>query len=99
METAVHPMGTFNANPISLAACSAKSFRELEKPGVCDHDRLNKRLIAGVNEIACKNHLTLFCSGSGSIWQIAFGVDKRLRDYREVSRSTRLPISTSERNV
>ncbi len=44
MEAGVHPGGTFNANPISIAACKA-TIRELEKPGIYKQmARLTKKL-------------------------------------------------------
>jgi glutamate-1-semialdehyde 2,1-aminomutase len=83
MEAGVHPVGTFNANPISIAACQA-TIKELEKPGVYDHmARLTRRLTEGINEIAKKTKITLYCSGTQSIWQIAFGISERMNDFRD----------------
>jgi glutamate-1-semialdehyde 2,1-aminomutase len=83
METGVHPVGTFNANPIAVAACRA-TINELEKPGVYERmSRLTKRLTEGVTEIAKKKGVALYCGGEGSIWQLAFGITKRMNDYRD----------------
>lgn len=79
----VHPVGTFNANPISIAACQA-TIKELEKPGIYDHmARLTKRLTEGVNEIAKRRNITLYCEGVASIWQLAFGIRERMSDFRD----------------
>jgi glutamate-1-semialdehyde 2,1-aminomutase len=83
MESGVRPRGTFNANPISIAACKA-ALKELEKPGIYDHmERLTKKLIDRINEIAKKKNITLFSDGVGSIWQVAFGISERMNDYRD----------------
>lgn len=79
----VHPVGTFNANPISIAACKA-TIKELEKPGIYDHmATLTKRLTEGINEMAKKRNITLYCEGVESIWQLAFGIRERMSDFRD----------------
>jgi glutamate-1-semialdehyde 2,1-aminomutase len=83
MASGVSPRGTFNANPLSIAACRA-TIGELEKPGVYGNmERLTKRLTDGINEIAKKRDIALFCSGIPSIWQIAFGITEKMNDYRD----------------
>lgn len=83
MQADVYPGGTFNANPVSLAACKA-TIKELEKPGIYDHmARLTKKLTAGINEIAKKTNMTLYCGGIESIWHLAFGIRERMDDFRD----------------
>jgi glutamate-1-semialdehyde 2,1-aminomutase len=83
METGVHPVGTFNANPIAVAACTA-TINELEKPGVYERmSGLTKRLTEGVTEIAERKGIALYCGSEGSIWQLAFGITERMKDYRD----------------
>jgi glutamate-1-semialdehyde 2,1-aminomutase len=83
MDSGVSPRGTFNANPVSIAACKA-TISELEKPGVYENiGKLTKKLTDGIREIARKKKLTLFTDGIASIWQVAFGVSERLEDYRD----------------
>ena len=83
METGVHPTGTFNANPIAVAACKA-TIAELEKPGVYDHmARLTRGLTDGITEIAEEKGISLYCGGEESIWQLAFGIKERMNDYRD----------------
>jgi len=83
MEAGVHPTGTFNANPIAVAACKA-TIAELEKPTVYDHmARLTRRLTEGITEIAKEKDISLYCGGEESIWQLAFGIKERMNDYRD----------------
>lgn len=83
MESDVHPVGTFNANPISIAACLA-TLHELEKPRTYDHmARLTRNLTSGITEIAAQKDITLYCAGVASIWQIEFGIKEGMRDYRD----------------
>jgi len=93
----VHPGGTFNANPISIAACKA-TIRELEKRGIYKQmARLTKRLTAGINEIAKKRNLTLYCDGIESIWHLAFGIRERMSDYRDNFKVNKMDYQVSER--
>ena len=79
----VHPVGTFNANPISIAACKA-TIKELEKPGVYDRMAgLTRRLTEGIKAIAKKRNIPLYCEGVESIWQMAFGLRERMNDFRD----------------
>jgi len=83
MESGVHIRGTFNANPVSIAACRA-TIKELKKPGMYEQlDRLNKKLITGILDIAKKKNITIYCEHIGSIWQISFGIHERMKDYRD----------------
>jgi len=94
MESGVRPRGTFNANPISIAACKA-AIKELEKPGIYNHmERLTKKLTNGMNELAKKRKITLFSDGEGSIWQIAFGISERMNDYRDNFKVDKLAYQT-----
>ena len=83
LESDVHPVGTFNANPIVIAACKA-TLEELQRPGVYSRmATLTKKIVDGINIIARKEKITLYCTSEGSIWQIAFGISERLNDYRD----------------
>jgi glutamate-1-semialdehyde 2,1-aminomutase len=83
MESGVHIRGTFNANPLSIAACQA-TIKELEKPGFYNHlKQLTERLTKGINEIADKRNITLYCDNIESIWQISFGTKERMKDFRD----------------
>ena len=90
MESGVKPRGTFNANPLSIAACFA-TLTELEKPGVYNRIAgMSQKILSGIRTIAGKKQIPLYCDGEGSIWQIAFGIDNRLADYRETFRVDKL---------
>ena len=83
MQSEVYRLGTFNANPIAVAACRA-TIGELEKPGVYDHmARITKRLTEGVADIARRQGIQLYCEGVQSIWQLAFGITERMNDFRD----------------
>ena len=90
LETGVQHVGTFNANPIAVAACIA-TIKELERPGVYEHmARLTRRLTEGTTTMARGKNLTLYCAGAESIWQLAFGVSEPLSDYRDNFRVDRV---------
>ena len=83
MESGVHPVGTFNGNPMVIAACQA-TVRELEKPGIYKHmERITRQLTEGIAEIASQKGIVLHCSGVASAWWLQFGIDKPLTDYRD----------------
>ncbi len=83
MESGAHFGGTFNGNPIALAACRA-TIGELEKPGVYEYmAKLTQKLIDGINEMTKNQNITLYCDGIESIWQIAFGIKEKITDYRD----------------
>ena len=94
MSSGVSPRGTFNANPIAMAACKA-TMNELEKPGTYENvAKLTKKLTDGINEVARKKGIKLFCSSIASIWQIAFGIDEQLADYRDSFRVDKMAYQT-----
>jgi glutamate-1-semialdehyde 2,1-aminomutase len=83
MESGVKPRGTFNANPLSIAACHA-TVTELEKPGVYETmEETTGKILDGIRHIVSSRGIPVHCDGEGSIWQIAFGIDRRLADYRD----------------
>jgi len=86
MKTDVFHQGTFNANPISIAACHA-TLGELKRPGVYESmDALTDRLIEGISSSAKAHGVRLHCDGVRSVWQLAFGIDGRMKDYRDTFR-------------
>jgi glutamate-1-semialdehyde 2,1-aminomutase len=83
MESGVHPVGTFNGNPMVIAACRA-TIKELERPDIYQHmDRITRRLIEGVTEVASHKGIVLHCSGVASAWWLQFGISEPLIDYRD----------------
>jgi glutamate-1-semialdehyde 2,1-aminomutase len=90
MASGVNPRGTFNANPISIAACQA-SIKELEKPFFYEKlEALTKKLVAGVRERLDQRGVVFLATHMGSIWQLAFGVSEPLNDYRETFKVDKL---------
>jgi glutamate-1-semialdehyde aminotransferase len=51
---------------------------------------MSQKILSGIRTIAGKKQIPLYCDGEGSIWQIAFGIDNRLADYRETFRVDKL---------
>jgi glutamate-1-semialdehyde 2,1-aminomutase len=83
METAVLHQGTFNANPVSVAACNA-TIQELKRPGVYERmDALTARLVEGISAAAERHGVVLHCDGVRSAWQLAFGIRGRMKDFRD----------------
>jgi glutamate-1-semialdehyde 2,1-aminomutase len=83
MESNVHPLGTFNGNPIAIAACNA-TLKVLEQPGIYEQlDDITDQITKGITEIGKRLGYVLFCSHVGSVWWLQFGIDKPMKDYRE----------------
>jgi len=83
MESGVQPVGTFNANPIVLAACSA-TLNILKNENIYKQMQdITNSLVTGVQLLAKKYGITLYAQNAGSIWQMAFGIDEPLKDYRD----------------
>jgi glutamate-1-semialdehyde 2,1-aminomutase len=83
LESGVHPVGTFNANPIVIAACKA-TLSELKKPGFYPRIRhITSKLVEGINGLAEKHGIRLYCHAVESVWQITFGISGPLDDYRD----------------
>jgi glutamate-1-semialdehyde 2,1-aminomutase len=86
MEMEVLHQGTFNANPISIAACHA-TIGELRRSGVYERmDALTAKLVEGINRAASERGVALHCDGIRSVWQLAFGICGRMKDYRDTFR-------------
>jgi len=74
--------GTFNGNPISMAATLA-TIRELEKGDVCQRlFNLGENLRNQLNEIVAELELRAQAVGFGSVFQLLF-TEKKICDYRD----------------
>jgi len=83
MDSGVHPLGTFNGNPIAIAACKA-TLEALEKPGIYEHmDSITDRITRGITEISNRLGIILYCSHIASVWWLQFGIQNPLVDYRD----------------
>ena len=83
MDANLNASGTFNANPISVAA-SLNTLDQLGRPGVYENmNRITKMVVDGTNELADKHGLSIYCKNVGSIWLLQFGSGKPLTDLRD----------------
>jgi glutamate-1-semialdehyde 2,1-aminomutase len=74
--------GTFNGNPISMAATLA-TIRELEKGDTCQKlFYLGESLRKKLNEVITELRLRAQAVGFGSVFQLLF-TDRKIRDYRD----------------
>jgi glutamate-1-semialdehyde 2,1-aminomutase len=90
MKCDVHPAGTFNANPICIAACRA-TIRELEKPGTYERMAMaTKRLADGIRKISKRRGIALYSDSLASIGALAFGVREGMNDYRDTFKVNRI---------
>ncbi len=83
LQSGVHPAGTFNANPVCVAAALA-TLDILKEPGLyTEMNRISTRLRDGVNLLAKTYGVKLWCDNLVSIWQLSFGIDAPMRDFRD----------------
>ncbi len=83
MTCGIHASGTFNANPVGVAAALA-TLDELSKPGVYEHlDHLAEMLAEGFRELAKKYDRKLYIRHMGSIFVLFFGFEDDVEDFRD----------------
>lgn len=83
MESGVHPAGTFNANPLCVAAALA-TISELEKPDTYSGMKeITDEIVVGVRELGKKYGIKLWCDNQVSIWQLQFGIETPMHDVRD----------------
>ena len=76
-------MGTFNGNPLSVAAALA-TIEQLEKPGCYERmQNLSQSIVDGIIKLGKENDIPLFSKAMGSIWVLYFGTDQPIEDYRD----------------
>jgi glutamate-1-semialdehyde 2,1-aminomutase len=76
----VYQVGTYNGNPLSMAASRA-SLLEVMTPDAYAHlDRLNDRILQGCTEVVEKHHLPGYAVGIGSKGCVTFSPQK-IVDY------------------
>lgn len=74
--------GTYNTNPVAMAAGLA-TFREVLTPAAYEHvGRLNTKLLDGYNKTLKKTGLQAYVVGAGSNGSLMF-FDKPIRNYRD----------------
>ena len=73
--------GTFNANPISIAACRATLEHILTEEGLARSTRLSQRLAKGLTELFHDRHVRGFLPSDGPSGAILFA-DQPVRNWR-----------------
>lgn len=83
MECGVASAGTFNANPICVAAALG-AIEALSQPGVYEKlDEVNSYFTEGIRSLANKYNIKMNVQGAGGLVSIQFGIDRPLIDYRD----------------
>ena len=83
LQSGVHPAGTFNANPLCVAAALA-TLDIIGRPGTYENmQRITDRIKDGVNFLASRYQINLWCDSQVSIWQLSFGINTPMRDFRD----------------
>lgn len=83
MNCGVHPSGTFNATPISVAAALA-TIRELSKPGVYEKmDELGELFCEKLRALGKKHGVALYTEHHGGIIQLEMGMERAPKDYKD----------------
>lgn len=83
MEYGVHASGTFNGNPLSVAA-ALTTINELEKPDTYEiFHYLGKMLTNGIKDLGRKYNIKLFTAHIGAICILEFGMDRPCTDFRD----------------
>lgn len=83
LECGVHPAGTFNANPLCVAA-AITTMDIISRPGTYENlERITGRIKQGVNELAERYGVKLWCDNQVSIWQMSFGIDSPMTEFRD----------------
>jgi glutamate-1-semialdehyde 2,1-aminomutase len=74
----VRQLGTYNGNPLSMAAASA-SLRQVLTPAAYDElERIGDRMVAGCAEVIAASGLDAFCTGIGSKGAVDWSGDLEL---------------------
>ena len=83
MDANLNASGTFNGNPISVAA-ALNTLEQLGRPGVYENmNRITEMIVNGTYEIANKYGHKIYCKNVGSIWLLQFGSGMPLSDLRD----------------
>lgn len=94
--TFVQQLGTFNANPLSVAA-SLATLDQLRQPGV--YERLfamGERMRAGLREILGRYSAPFRVYGEGPTFKVVF-IDRDVSDYRDTAAADRQLLRAFER--
>ena len=84
-DGSVHQLGTFNGNPLSITAARASLAVVLTRAAYERLERLNERLIAGLDGALAERDLPFHTVGLGSKGCVRFGPE-RVTDYTSYAR-------------
>ncbi len=73
--------GTYNSNPLAMAACLATLDHVLTEDGIARSTRLSDRLAAGYREVLTDAHLPAYVAADG-VSGMAYFTDHVVRDWR-----------------
>ena len=76
----VYQVGTFNGNPLTMAAAKASLLEVLTPEGYKHLDRINERLLAGCQDVIDRYGLPGYSVGIGSKGCVTFA-DERITDF------------------
>lgn len=83
MDCGIHASGTFNANPVGVAAALA-TIEELSRPGVYERlEELAVMLEEGFRALARKYEIKMYLRHVGSIFILFFGFEEDAEDFRD----------------
>ena len=86
-DGSVYQVGTFNGNPLTMAAARA-SLTEVLTPDAYTHlDRINDRLLAGCQDVIDRHGLPGYTEGIGSKGCVMFSAEK-VTDFASFKRNT-----------
>jgi glutamate-1-semialdehyde 2,1-aminomutase len=79
-DGSVYQVGTYNGNPLGMAATRASLFEVMTPDAYAHLDRLNDRILAGCDEVIAKYNLPGYSVGIGSKGCVTFSPSK-IGDY------------------
>lgn len=94
-EETVYHSGTFNANPLALAACNWVITKLINEPEVLQiTNRRSSRLREGFNQVMQKHGLPGITVGLDSVFQWYFGIDKEPKNINDIQ-NAHMPLLQS----
>jgi glutamate-1-semialdehyde 2,1-aminomutase len=90
---AVRQVGTFNGNPLVMAAAQAALLEVLDDAAYARFDAMNERLMTGLDAVIDRHGLPCHTAGMGAKGCVVFAAEP-LRDYRDYA--TKVDAELSE---
>lgn len=88
----VYQVGTYNGNPLSMAAALASLTQVLTPDAYAHLDHLNDRILAGARDIIDRYDLIGYAVGIGSKGCVTFS-DVKVRDYETYKQNQDVPLT------